>query len=1383
MTESRIVPPMGGCYYIEYWPINEIPEISHYRGTVRIVYSGYDLQVISGDEAIPEENARQNAVVIKDENSGLRVRVFDIGGKIVDRGKIVSEYRHKVSSVKLEEHDKVDGFPEQSTETNFIIIANVKSVNELRFAIYDDSGIKVEEVNPRSDEKLARLGEKLEPYWEPESPDRKTQSDILNELVPALGLPDTKGLYRLQLQEYDTVSEIPETSRKKNSIIIANVKSVNELRFGAYDAKGNKIEKLDSLSDDKLSWLEKKLKPYWEPKRPNAKMRDEILEEVVQLLGLDDPDGEILVGRGDLKELRNELKGVQDGNGRADSAVLPSKKYRIVERFSTILNHTRQDGYGGEPIVASGDLYLCRNGQRYEASETVLAHACREHRCLVRKYFIRPWLLKHRGRPYCPQPPNLLTPPSHGAPSSKNEKVPIFSREDYACYLERSEVHLDQPWESKLSIPFRIHQFDHTNQVFEEQPQQLHFVAELQKSFKQLGELTDKAPRDTDCKSDSDRILSILKDMRRADPKKEQLDALDSECHDYWGVTFNESKKPVGCFALYHVANHIREGFLEIGKVGDSPAPLSDRRVDRGGNPSSSTDGEVAWGDVYEKIGWKFTVEDPLQIPDEEASQVKSDPTQPWTFGELHSAMQTFRDDAVRNDPSVLDTKWLYHLLCVPQIARVDRGVSYDAAAFDLNGTPREGAAIASDYRFPVLEAGIHPRFPGIAFPIRRDIYQNLEEKEFSKNPKLYFRTAVHEIGHLQGLGHNQADLGFMSTTNVIAFNRPLRRAARRLLRRFRSEEQLSKVIDSNEPAQGGVAGGGEKLPDSAEAKETLQVIKKVLQEDLTIERNRDVLSNLSDLIAAPKEFPQNVALRFHPDDVQRLQHAPDVMIRPGTSFNPANSPVFRPSARRIGSGLELNVEPNPKDIVPLGAPVRINFALKNITDRSSNPQDRHVPASLSLKRGHVSGTVTGPDGIKREFEPLVVEDDRDSELVVLPPGESMAHSITLLHGASGSLFPRRGEYRIEVEVNWDIFAAGASASEGVTRFLVSGSTRVTVSPPDKDDFSHRQTAANLSANRQIFFALVLRPDLDRDLGGTAVALRMALGCEKLRPHFQIIRANQYFEKAIYGISSKWNTVPKPREDSSPEPESKPWKKVENVRWFIDYVKYLGFAMSSIDEKSVLSVSELWRMWKISWVAECGQDYQLRLVDLRDVSDEELRKRLGATDSAKDLSETGAELRSEFIKRTSDDHNVIVSRTAETYLFKFPGEGDIKTSDDPGMSPMSKKTLDAVWQPRMIRKWEETEIIRAAMKLFEYEPEHKKFAVKYKTSGGLAGIPEDEPDKMVEELQGQVTPTRKTLGKILERSRKARKIDLANPEDFDLAKILTNTPNRNTPSK
>ncbi len=163
--------------------------------------------------------------------------------------------------------------------------------------------------------------------------------------------------------------------------------------------------------------------------------------------------------------------------------------------------------------------------------------------------------------------------------------------------------------------------------------------------------------------------------------------------------------------------------------------------IDRAeGSESPENNGAgVSWKSIFDPIGWDVTT----IVSD---GTVKKYGGPAWTGEEGHAAMLAHRDK------SDLDVEWRYHVLAVQQIAvsKGERGVMYDNGG--SNGVPREGIMLASHYIFPEDEP-----FWGALRGMR------------AGETVTFFRTAVHEIGHAMGLGHNHAGVGLMRATDAIA--------------------------------------------------------------------------------------------------------------------------------------------------------------------------------------------------------------------------------------------------------------------------------------------------------------------------------------------------------------------------------------------------------------------------------------------------------------------------------------------------------------------------------------------------------------------------------------------------------------------------------------
>jgi hypothetical protein len=178
---------------------------------------------------------------------------------------------------------------------------------------------------------------------------------------------------------------------------------------------------------------------------------------------------------------------------------------------------------------------------------------------------------------------------------------------------------------------------------------------------------------------------------------------------------------------------------------------------------------------------------------------------------------------------------------------------------------------------------------------------------------------------------------------------------------------------------------------------------------------------------------------------------------------------------------------------VPLGAPVRINVELRNLTNETI-----FAPKTLSMKSGLLRGKVTDPAGTVRTFSPVVlcVEDDCVGPL---KPNESIRHSLTLLRGAQGALFPTPGIYQITVEVHWE---------RETVELVVSGETVVMVSTPV--DEAHTQAALKILSTPDTLLVLALGGD---HLTAGIEAIQTATKNPVLRPHYAYIEAKRLGER------------------------------------------------------------------------------------------------------------------------------------------------------------------------------------------------------------------------------------------------------------------------------
>jgi hypothetical protein len=181
-----------------------------------------------------------------------------------------------------------------------------------------------------------------------------------------------------------------------------------------------------------------------------------------------------------------------------------------------------------------------------------------------------------------------------------------------------------------------------------------------------------------------------------------------------------------GRLTMGWVSSQLRKASIQINHVDNSEAPTSNATG-------------VTWPDIMRSIGWECAAavsDAPVVEPSGES----------WSDAELHAAMLTLRGNVD------LDSDWRYHILAVHRLQSTDRGIMYDAGATDSDNVPREGIGIASHWIVP-----------------NEDPWGLVKGQRVGLVRDIYFRTAVHEIGHALGLYHNSVDNGFMATTDRIA--------------------------------------------------------------------------------------------------------------------------------------------------------------------------------------------------------------------------------------------------------------------------------------------------------------------------------------------------------------------------------------------------------------------------------------------------------------------------------------------------------------------------------------------------------------------------------------------------------------------------------------
>ncbi|MCP4213210.1 MAG: hypothetical protein GY765_01080 [bacterium] len=262
-----------------------------------------------------------------------------------------------------------------------------------------------------------------------------------------------------------------------------------------------------------------------------------------------------------------------------------------------------------------------------------------------------------------------------------------------------------------------------------------------------------------------------------------------------------------------------------------------------------------------------------------------------------------------------------------------------------------------------------------------------------------------------------------------------------------------------------------------------------------------------------PRRFPGNINWNFSPGDVNLLCHLPDIAIRPGgVSFGTPHSrlPVNVRDEIIEAQGLALEVSPLLK-VVPFGAPVRVNLSLVNTTNKQEKcvpgsskrkpGSSKWVPGSLSMKTGHLSGRVISPSGTSHSFA-TIIRYTRDFRLQLLEAGVRLNHSVTLLWGTQGPLFPTSGYYRVVLELRWD--------QDGV-EVRAGGSTSLMVRDPIDD--AQAEAALCVFSNPNSLLALAIGGDHVKD---KYEAFGDALTHKELKSHYALVEAKrlgQFFKK------------------------------------------------------------------------------------------------------------------------------------------------------------------------------------------------------------------------------------------------------------------------------
>ena len=164
----------------------------------------------------------------------------------------------------------------------------------------------------------------------------------------------------------------------------------------------------------------------------------------------------------------------------------------------------------------------------------------------------------------------------------------------------------------------------------------------------------------------------------------------------------------------------LRRAVIEIDRVPDVQVPQ--------GNGAG-----VTWQSVFRSFGWEVE----LVVSNDDITK-NDGPV--WQRSAADAAMRN------RRDSSDLDAEWRYYILVAQLIVAPADGFGY------MYHPKREALFMASELVFPQSEAQ----------------WGTLRGKRFDTTVA-FFRTAVHEIGHAMGLGHDEGGFHFMRPTASIA--------------------------------------------------------------------------------------------------------------------------------------------------------------------------------------------------------------------------------------------------------------------------------------------------------------------------------------------------------------------------------------------------------------------------------------------------------------------------------------------------------------------------------------------------------------------------------------------------------------------------------------
>ena len=157
--------------------------------------------------------------------------------------------------------------------------------------------------------------------------------------------------------------------------------------------------------------------------------------------------------------------------------------------------------------------------------------------------------------------------------------------------------------------------------------------------------------------------------------------------------------------------------------------------------------------------------------------------------------------------------------------------------------------------------------------------------------------------------------------------------------------------------------------------------------------------------------FPDSIKWEFSGESILNLKHLPDAYVRPGMLRFGRDGFSYRMSAPIPSQeGLDVVLKPL-RNSFPLGAPVRLNIAIRNHTGYNIK-----IPERLGLNSESIEVHVELGDHYNIAKSSLRVATNH--ELIPLEDGEEIC-GLTLFDGINGPLFPKPGTYTVIVVLNW----------------------------------------------------------------------------------------------------------------------------------------------------------------------------------------------------------------------------------------------------------------------------------------------------------------------------------------------------------------------------